>query len=152
MVFIIFLYFSAFCSLTVVHFNINTFFCAHNSLLYVLILIFKMPTTFEILAGRTNFNVQEIEFWRTRTQYCSNHWLIVFKEQNGENFSANLIRRLDGMYIVEWTRDIDLQPAGFIKFDVSYHSLTIQGLATCIFDARLSDPQMPGFCCCLQWV
>ena len=150
MVFIIFLYFSAFCSLTVVHFNINTSFCAHNSLLYVLILIFKMPTTFEILAGRTNFNVQEIEVRHTSTLYCSSHWFIVFREQNGGNFSAGFTKRLGRLYTVEWAQDIDLQPTGFIISGVTYNSPTIQGLATCIF--HLSDPQMLNFCCCRQWV
>ena len=109
-----------------------------------------MPNTLEILAGRTNFNVREIEVRSTSTLYCSNHWFIVFRDQNGENFSAEFTKRLDGLYTAEWTQDIDLQPTGFIESGVTYNSPTIQDLATCIF--HLSDPQMLGFCCCRQWV
>ena len=111
-----------------------------------------MPTTLEILAGRTtaNSSIHEIEVRRTITEYCSNHWFIVFRHQNGDNTSAQAIKILD---TVEWTRNIVLHPSDFIKFDVTYKCPGVQDLAARVFiPEHLRDPQMPDFCCCSKWV
>lgn len=65
-----------------------------------------MHTTLDIVATRitTDPSLREIEIQCTRTEYCSNHWFIVFRYHNGDNISAEVNNKQDA----EWTRNIDL--------------------------------------------
>lgn len=111
-----------------------------------------MPTTFEVLASRTaaDSDLCHIEVRRTLTEYCPNHWFIVFRHKNGDYISASVVKRLDP---VEWTQNSVLHPSDFIKFDITYKCPGIRDLAACIFiPEHLRDPHMSDFCCCSQWV
>ena len=113
-----------------------------------------MPNTFDFFADcrNTNSSVQGIEVRRTRTEYCSNHMFIVFRHQDDDTISTEVIgKRLKAL---EWTqRSILLDDCDFIKFDVTYNCPGVQDLAACVFDQEhYMDFQKPSLCCCLQWV
>lgn len=44
---------------------------------------------------------------------------------------VQVIKRQDGLYVIEWTRNIYLHRSGFIKFDVTCKCPEVQDLAAC---------------------
>ena len=152
---ITFLYLSAFCSFTVVHFQYKYLLLPLHALYFhVLVLIpFKMPSTLEFsLDNRnTNSSIQEIEVQCTRMEYCSKHHFIVFRHQDNDTISTKVIsKRLDDL---EWTQNVVLHTPDSIKFYVTYKCPGVQDLAACVFNKEHhADCQKPGLCHCFQWV
>ena len=113
-----------------------------------------MPSTFEFFADcrNTNSSVQSIEVHRTRAEFCSNHIYFIFRHQNDETISTEVIgKRIKALV---WTqRSIVLDDFDFIKFDATENCPGVRDLAGRVFgQEHHMDLENLGHCHCVQWV